>query len=509
MNRLGPRLFLLVTVAIVGITVTYDLLRLQRQRQAVITQLEREAGLVARAVEGPLQFWIRTGQRQALERLLRDIREAKGAMCVGVYDSDGNLDIASSENGREAGSPDACPENLQAELASESVLSRWSPLGTFRILAPLVREGDSVATLKLVFPSTVITDPMRRQRDVLILERGLTLAAIGLIVWLVISLGVSRPIRGLMRGVEDIGRGNLDARIDVKSRTEIGNLARAFNRMAESLQEAQRRRQSEEDRRIALERQLRHADKLAVIGKLASELAHEVGTPLNVISGRARLLRREFAEGDPRTENLEIIRTQVDRISRVIRRFLDLGRSPRMQQERVDVHPLIREVAAFLAPELRKKQIRLILSVPPGLPPIIVDPDGLSQVLLNVLVNAVGAVPPGGRIELVAGSADGRSGEGLQAGPAAEAATPGIEIRVIDTGHGIATEILPRIFEPFFSTKPGEGTGLGLSICRDIVRDHGGRISIASRPGEGTTVIIWLPLAPAEAMHEIAADSAG
>jgi len=290
-NRLGPRLFLLVALAIVGITVAYDLLRLQRERQAVIAQLEREAGLVAQAVEGPLQFWMRTRQREELERLLRDIREAKGATCVGVYDSDGNLDIASSEYGEEAGSLDGCPENLQAELASESVLSRWSPLGTFRVAAPLTRVGSRIATLKLVFPSTVITDPMRRQR--------------------------------------------------------------------------------------------------------------------------------------------------------------------------------------------------------------------------NVLVNAVGAVPPGGRIELAAGFADGRGWEGPRAGPGAEAAGPGVEFRVIDTGHGIAPEILPRIFEPFFSTKPGEGTGLGLSICRDIVRDHGGRISVESRQGEGTTVIIWLPLVPPEGTHDFAADSSG
>jgi signal transduction histidine kinase len=400
-----------------------------------------------------------------------------------------------------------CPRTLEGSTAADTLLSQWSPLGTFHILTPLTREGTRVGSLKLVLPSTVITDPLRRQRDVVIVERGLVLIAIGLIAWLAISLGVTRPIRRLLLGVEEIGRGNLDARINVKSRTEIGGLARAFNRMAEGLQEAQRRTQAEEDRRHALERQLRHADKLAVIGKLASELAHEVGTPLNVISGRARLLRREFAEGDPRTENLEIIRNQVDRISRVIKRFLELGRAPRMQKERVDLHPVIREVAAFLAPELRKKQIRLVLSVPPALPAVIVDPDGLSQILLNVLVNAVGAVPPGGRIELAAESAERLVQDRVQAGPGADAAIPGIEIRVKDTGHGIAPEILPRIFEPFFSTKPGEGTGLGLSICRDIISDHGGRISVESRPGEGTTVIVWLPLASLEATHEITADS--
>lgn len=496
MTRLGPRLFLLVTVAIVGITVAYDILRLQRERQAVIAQLEREATLVARAVEGPLQFWLRTGNREELERLLGDIRDAKGATCVGIYDPGGTLNLASAADPEDAATPAACPKTLEAMTVAEAILSRWSPLGTFHILAPLTREGSRVATLKLVLPSTVITDPIRRHRDVLIMERGLILAAIGLIVWLAISLGVSRPIRRLMRGVEDIGRGNLDSRIDVKSRTEIGDLARAFNRMAESLQEAQRRSQAEEDRRLALERQLRHADKLAVIGKLASELAHEVGTPLNVISGRARLLRREFADGDPRTENLDVIRNQVDRISRVIRRFLELARSPKMEKERVDLPAIVREVAAFVAPELRKRQARFVLSLPAALPQVTADPDGLSQVLLNLIMNAMAAVAAGGRIEVAMAPAE-------RPAPAGEGSpVPGIEIRVSDTGHGIDPAILPQVFEPFFTTKPGEGTGLGLSICRDIIRDHGGEITADSRPGEGTTVCIWLPAMAHEVPHE-------
>lgn len=501
MNRLGPRLFLPVTLFIVGITLTYDVFRLQRERGAVIRQIEREAALVARAVEGPLQFWMRTGYRTELESLLRDIRDAKGATCVGIYSADGRLEIAPGPSPEDTGGPSGCPTRLDGETPVESILSHWSPLGTFHVLVPLLRGGASIGTLMLDLPSTLITDPIRRHRNVILVERGLVLAAIGLIVWLAISVGVSRPIRRLMRGVEEIGRGNLEARIDVKTRTEIGDLARAFNRMAENLREAQRRHQAEEDRRIALERQLRHADKLAVIGKLASEVAHEVGTPLNVISGRARLLRREFADGDPRIENLDIIRSQVDRISRVIRRFLQFSRSPRMEKERVDLQATVREVATFLAPELRKKDARLVLSLPAAPPAVTADPDGLSQVLLNLLMNAMAAIPAGGRIEVAMVPADGwaRDREG--------STVPGIEIRVRDDGHGIDPEILPRIFEPFFSTKPGEGTGLGLSICRDILRDHGGEITADTRPGEGTTVRIWLPAAANEVQHERSTDS--
>jgi signal transduction histidine kinase len=443
---------------------------------------------------------MRTGYRRELEGLLADIRDAKGATCVGVYDLSGRLDVASRDEAGASEDRDGCPETLEAGTVAEAVLSQWSPLGTFRILAPLTRDDARIATLTLVLPSTVLSDPLRRQRDVILVERALFLAAIGITLGLAIAVLVSHPIRRLVRGTEEIGRGNLETRIATRSRTEIGDLARAFNRMAESLREARRQTQAEEDRRIAQERHTRHAEKLAVIGQLASELAHEVGTPLNVISGRARVLRRQLAEEDPRTENLEIIGKQVERISRVIKRFLTLARPPRMQRERVDLPPLVREVAAFLTPELRKRQVRLALSLPHDLPPVTADPDGVSQVLLNLVMNATAAVSPGGRIEVAAASTPGASGEG--------AGADGIEIRVSDDGHGIAPEVLPRIFEPFFTTKRGEGTGLGLSICRDIVRDHGGRITAESRPGEGTTVRFWLPVAPPEARDDATPDPA-
>jgi signal transduction histidine kinase len=507
LNRVGFRLFLVVTVTIVGITVAYDIFRFQRERHRLVRQLEREASLVARAVEGPLQFWFRTGSRGELENMLRNIREAKEAACVGIYDLEGRLEIASGAASGDAQHPVDCPERLDGEGTAGNALSAWDLLGTIRILVPLTPDGGHIATLGLVFPSTVITDPIRRQRNTIVLERGLVLAAIGVSLWAAIFVLVSRPIHRLKRGAEEIGRGNLETRIAVKARTEIGELARAFNRMAESLREAQERRQAEEERRIALERQVRHAEKLAVIGKLASELAHEVGTPLNVISGRARVLRREFPDGDARAENLDIIRTQVDRISRVIRRFLTVGRPPRMQRERLQLSPHLHEGAAFLTPELRKRRVRLDLVISPDLPAVVADPDGLSQVFLNLIMNAIAAVSPGGRIEVAATPAPARPGEEAAGGLGGGTTEGGVEIRVRDDGQGIDPEILPHIFEPFFSTRRGEGTGLGLSICQDIVKEHGGRITAESQPGAGTTIRIWLPAAAQEARHEPTAHS--
>jgi two-component system NtrC family sensor kinase len=488
-HRLDLRLFLLAAVVLLLITGSYDLFRFQRARREFLAQREREVSVLSQAVEGPYLIWRQQGERRALERVLQDIREAKEAVCVGIYGTEGKLAVEASASQASGGS-ESCPKTLAAATPPGRLLGPLSPLGTVRFQAPLSdRAGEQVGTFELILPASLIADPLRSQRTALITERLLILAAFGLTLWLALVHFVTRPIRRLIRQAEEVGRGNLGARLEVSTRTEIGDLARAFNRMAASLEESQ-------ERRMALERQVRHADKLAVMGKLASELAHEVGTPLNVISGRARVLQRAFPEGNPQRQGLEIIRSQVDRISRVIRRFLDVGRPPGAQQEWVQVGGVLAEAATFVEPELQKKRIHLRLAVPSDLPRLKVTPDGLFQVVLNLIMNAAAAVPRGGEIEVVAapGARPPEAGE----------ATPdptGIEIQVRDDGHGLDPAIQAHVFEPFVSTRPGEGTGLGLSICRDIVRDHGGWIGIESRPGEGTTVRFWLPLDSQEVPH--------
>ena len=260
----------------------------------------------------------------------------------------------------------------------------------------------------------------------------------------------------------------------------MGELARAFNRMAGRLDEAQEERRKAEESRAALERQFRHAERLAAVGKLASVIAHEVGTPLHVIAGRARNLGQHLAQDDPRRGDVETIREQVGRITRTMQQVLQSSRAIPARREPVDLDRLVRDVAGSLAPEYARRSVRLVLSVPPGLAAIPADADGLIQVLLNLLHNALAATPAGGRVEVRATAAarDGR---------------PGVALAVPDTGTGIAPDHIERIFDPFFSTKRNDGTGLGLSICRDIVRAHDGAITVESAPGAGACFSVWLP----------------
>jgi signal transduction histidine kinase len=268
----------------------------------------------------------------------------------------------------------------------------------------------------------------------------------------------------------------------VRRNDELGRVAAAFNRMTERLEDARNRVEAETDRSLELMRRLRQTESLAIAGKLCSSIAHEVGTPLNIIAGRAELTLRALPKDSPLREDLDVIVAQIDRISRMIRAALDPFRQ--REPERTSTAPA--EVTDALRPLLqhfaRSRGVTLRVTMPNDLPPVLVDPGHLQQVMINLLTNAIDATPSGGRVDVTAAR---RTDDDER---------PGVAIAVRDTGSGIAPELVPKIFDPFFSTKSSrDGSGLGLSICRDLVRSNGSDIQVASTPGEGTTFTVWLP----------------
>ena len=315
--------------------------------------------------------------------------------------------------------------------------------------------------------------PLQEFRNSILVERALVLVAMGMTLWIGIALLVTRPIRRLTAGVEEIGRGNLKARIPSRGDTEVGELARAFNRMAGRLDEAQEERRKAEESRAVLERQYRHAERLAAVGKLASVIAHEVGTPLHVIAGRARNLGRRLPEDDPRQGDVETIREQVGRITRTMQHVLQSSRAIPARREPVDLGRLVRNVAGIVAPEYART-LRPARPVGAGGPP-----DGSRR---RGRAHPGPAEPshqrPGGD---AAPGAAWRSAGRPPRGTAARASRSRSRI----PGAGSRLSIWSAIFDPFFSTKRSGGTGLGLSICRDIVRAHEGAITAESAPGAG------------------------
>jgi signal transduction histidine kinase len=476
----GLRLFLLLAAAMVAIAVAADAWRLRQERTRVLAQLQREASLVTQAIEGQVSPLLRAADDLQLAGLLEDIRQAKDAECVGVYSLQGRRLRAAFESGAADRGPDVCAPEIVPGPAAEAVSAQWGLSGTYNVQVPLAPDDTPQGILKMVFDAARVAGPLQQFRNSLVVERVLVLLAMGATLWVGIALSVTRPIRRLIAGVEEIARGNLKARIPSGAETEVGELARAFNRMAGRLDEAQEERRRAEESRAVFERQFRHAERLAALGKLASVIAHEVGTPLHVIAGRARHLGRRLGEDDAGQGDVQTIREQVERITRTMRHVLQSARAIPARREAVDLGQLVRDVAGIVAPEYAARSVRMVLSVPASLPTVPADADALTQVLLNLLTNALAATPAGGRVE-VGGSVAARDGR------------PGIALDITDTGTGIAAEHLERIFDAFFSTKRSGGTGLGLSICRDIVRAHDGAITVESAPGAGARFSIWLP----------------
>jgi len=301
---------------------------------------------------------------------------------------------------------------------------------------------------------------------------------------------VGRPIDKLVVQARRVGQGNLSSRLELPQKDEIGELAREMNAMCDQLQQAQERIKEEADARLRTLEQLRHADRLMTVGKLASGIAHELGTPLNVVSGRAKLLAAGKGQGSQIGESASVIAQQAERMTRIIRQLLDFARHKGVNRSTVDIEQIVRHASTMLDLLAKKCNVDITVRARPNLPNVELDPVPIEQVITNVVINGIQSMPNGGRLAIELSS-------GAFLPPPEYGGAEGAYVRldVKDEGTGIAKEDLSRIFEPFFTTKDvGEGTGLGLSVAYGIVRDHGGWIAVASEPGQGALFSVYLPV---------------
>jgi hypothetical protein len=237
------------------------------------------------------------------------------------------------------------------------------------------------------------------------------------------------------------------------------------------------------------------ADKLSSIGLLAAGVAHEVNTPLAVISTYAQMLAKQVADDEQKSRILEKIARQTFRASEIVNSLLNFSRTSTSELSEVQLNKVIQETLSLLEHQLKKAGIEVRTKLEPGLDPVKGNPGKLQQVFLNLFLNARDAMEPRGVLEVTTRAA-ARTGALSTTGDA-----NGVVVEVTDTGHGIAPEHLSRIYDPFFTTKSvKKGTGLGLSVTYGIIQEHGGAIEAISRPGEGTCFHLEFP-AISEAVH--------
>jgi signal transduction histidine kinase len=287
---------------------------------------------------------------------------------------------------------------------------------------------------------------------------------------------VGRPLRRLAAQAQRVGAGDLSQRLAVGRRDELDDVAREMNTMCDRLASAQARVFAEHEERIRTIEQLRHADRLGTVGKLAAGVAHELGTPLNVVAGRAKLILG--AAGDAGVvASASIIGGQVERMSHIVRQLLDFARRGGSVRAEVDLRAVAADTCELLAPMARRHGVTIALELPDASARVCGDPGQLQQVLANLVVNGVHAMIDGGRLAVRVELTDRE-----------------VVLHVIDHGLGMSPDVVEHVFEPFFTTKRvGEGTGLGLAVSHGIVAEHGGRIAVSSRPGHGSWFVVHLP----------------
>jgi signal transduction histidine kinase len=286
-----------------------------------------------------------------------------------------------------------------------------------------------------------------------------------------------------------VGRGELESELRLPRNDELGEIAREMNAMCGNLKDARESTAREARARLEALEQLRHADRLATVGRLASGLAHELGTPLNVVEARAGLILDDPAAEDAARDSARVIIGCTEQMTRLVRQLLVFARVRKVEKTPMQLDALGRTVVELVRPIATQRQVTLAAARLDAAPAL-ADEVLLQQAVTNLVMNAVQACARGGHVVVESGTRDAvRPGE--------EAPERWACLSVKDDGPGMTAEVKARAFEPFFTTKPpGEGTGLGLAVAWGIVEDHGGWIAIDTAPGAGSTFTIHLPGGP-------------
>jgi len=486
--KVATRITVATAVVVALASAAYAYFDMRGRRTERLEQLEREA----RAVAGTLRLILEvqgSAFRIPSDTQRRDLERATGGWRVKVVPRIRKDEFPSIElSDRELGWLRALIDTPERPRTYDD--------GEMFYFATALRTADTstnivtmLGMLEISKPADFLTaDDIARALALVLLIVVVTT----LMVAALASRFVSRPITKLLSGIDDVAKGDLSHVILSERDDEIGQIATRFNEMTSSRGGSRAGRQRQKDERLALGQGLGQTEKLATIGQLAAEIAHEVGTPLNVIAGRAKSIKKKSREPEVVEKNAEIVAEQTARITRIIQRLLDFTRRKvgATGKAEVNVNELSLTTMELLSGQFSAAKVKTRLERAEGLPRVSGDLDRLQQVLINLLLNAVQAMPDGGSLTVETSSVK-RTRPGLEEGGAEQKF---VTLSVRDSGVGVPEDIRDKIFDPFYTTKEGSGgTGLGLAVCSGIVKEHDGWIEIDSTPGNGTVFRVYLP----------------
>jgi two-component system NtrC family sensor kinase len=527
MQRLTKSLATKLTACLVGsMVLLFGLLgflnlRLHRQslEEMVFTSADRISDLIRRSI----RYSMLRDQREEVFQIINTIGSQPGISKIRIFNKEGKITFSTDREelghfvDKKAEACYAChsqtaplarldrPDRMRIYVnrSGERVLGLISPIYNEPDCSNAACHAHSKAGNQVlgVLDADLSLGPVdrslaARQRQ-LALVTALSILAVSLISVVLIWMMVRKPVRALTEGTRHVAEGDLDYTIKVTSTDEIGSLAASFNRMTVQLKKAQQEilewtRTLEErvqQKTSELERAYRHlvqAEKMVSLGKLAAVVAHEINNPLAGILTYTKLISRMADKGfngnqrlTEAKEYLHTIEGESRRCGSIVKNLLTFARQTPLNPQKNDLNTIVDRCLRLVGHQLELQSIDLEKELAADLPPLYCDASQVQQALLALVMNAVEAMPHGGRLRVATGR---------------DATRACGQVIINDDGPGIPEEVLPHIFEPFFTTKEeGKGVGLGLAIAFGIVQQHGGNIEVSSTPQKGTTFTVILP----------------
>jgi two-component system, NtrC family, sensor kinase len=487
--KFGTRLTISMILPIVLLIAGFGYLDEKRTREHYREELRREGRVIARTVQLAMEDALKTRNIEDVKELVDHITGFERVYGVRLFTAEGRLLYQSKILETQ---PFLSADVLKEVLATRRPGERQRAIDGQQVLSyivPLSAPDSSLyGAVQLLQLESFIGEEVRSARQSITALTLLMIIVSGAVIIAVTQVVVTRPIGDFVSRIRAIHTDDAAARVPESGGDELRRLAREFNALWKRLADSHTSLLAAQEERRQAELRLKNAERLAALGQLAAGLAHEIGTPLNVIIGRTDMVRRRVK--DPEIErNLKIVSDQINRISRIVGSMLQFAQVKELNPVAVDVTELMRSVIEFLEQRLQEADVRVEWKAASALPPVSADRDQIFEVFLNLTLNALDALEAGGTLVIETERVERPHPD--DNGPPREY----VATRLRDNGAGIRAEDLARIFDPFFTTKTiGRGTGLGMSVSYGIVREHEGWMEVESRLEHGTQVTVFLPV---------------
>jgi two-component system NtrC family sensor kinase len=526
-KRIGTKISVLTSVLVIVFIGVYICLSIQNQRGQLIDEVMRSANLLSDTIKLSTRKDMLLYLPDRLHQLMDTMGTQSSLEKIRIFNSLGEI-MYSSDRSEMNMAVDKRAEQCYACHAAEKPLERldtpertriFTAAGGYRVLGtinPIYNEPDCFnASCHVHSPEQKVlgvldidislqpVDERINAAEARLLLMGLaTVIPLAILIVFFMNRFLNRPLKELMHGTRRVAKGDLDSMIPILSDDELGAFAKSFNQMTEDLKRAktaltewgdwlehmvsERTRDLEE-----AQQQLIRSEKLASLGKLAAGIAHEINNPLTGVLTFSQLLMEQFPPESQEHQDLKVIVQETIRCRSIVRGLLEFSRQRALDKSCFDINALLDDVVRMVSNQESFQNIRTEKTYDAATPQLMSDKDQLKQVMLNIVVNASDAMPHGGSLKIHTHWIPDRSE---------------VRIHFEDTGMGIEPEHLNRLFDPFFTTKE-MGTGLGLAISYGIVKAHRGNIEIKSKVGEGSEVIVTLPVEVATEESRIEEDT--